>query len=541
MKRSLLLSLLLPLFSNAVWAQEMCAISGTVVDAVTARPVPQVKVFAGPLADQSDSPPPVRRLTNAKGDFCFERLSAGSYKVVAKKLGYLDITYGQQHANGPSLPVMVSADRTEPPLILKIMPQATISGVVTDADGDPIPYGQVRLYKRLLVQSSPSDVNSEWADEQGRFRLWGLAPGTYYVSALPAFPSPSRMSRTDNRSLDSSGHPVREREVETFYKGALTAAGATPIAIKGGQEITGIAIPIQTASSRRIAGRVSWAVKSSGLPRIWLEIMGEGLRAAATVENDGRFHADGLTPGVYTLFAYTPNMDRFSQRQQVDVTEQDADGILLQPNEPVDINVSVHLEGSKTALAFDQVVVEGRNRSNGFGSRVNEDGTWHFGRLPPDVYHFGFWPNPEHYFVKSVLVDGEFQPGNMVDWQGRLPQNIEVVLALSTSVITGMVTNGKEPVPAVTIVLMNEATQESVKQQRVPAGGQFEIKPLAPGKYRLYALEDFDREAWGSDELRNRLASKSSQFELRDGEKRQVSVPLISAQEYEAALNQLAH
>ncbi len=541
MKRSLLLSLLMPLFTHHLAAQGTCAISGTVIDDVSRRPVAQVKVFAGSPVDQGEPPPPVRRLTNAKGEFCFEHLSAGSYKVVAKKLGYLDITYGEQHANGPSLPVDVSADRTEPPLVLKMIPQATISGIVTDADGDPIPFGQVRLYKRLLLQSSPSDVNSESADEQGRFRLWGIAPGTYYISALPAFPNPSEMSRTGNNSLDSFGRPVREREVETFYKGALAIAGATRIAVTGGQEVTGITIPILKASSRRISGRVSWDVQSTGLPQILLMVMGEGLRASATVEKDGRFHADGLTPGVYTLFAYTPNMDRFSQRQQVDVTERDADGILLQPDEALVINVSVHLEGSKTPLAFDEVVVDGKNPSNRYGAGLNEDGTWHFGRLPPDVYHFSFWPNPDHYFVKAVLADGEPQAGTMLDVSARLPQSIEVVVALSTGAIMGMVTNGKEPVPAVTLVLMNEDTQESVKQQRVAAGGQFEVKPLAPGNYRLYALEDFDREAWGSDELRSQLAPNSSSFELRDAEKRQVSVPLITAKEYQATLSQLAH
>ncbi len=539
MTRSLLL-LLVPLFTDVLAAQDTCSISGTVLDAISGRAVAQVKILAGSPADQGESPP-VRRLTNAKGEFCFERVSSGSYKVVAKKPGYLDTTYGEQRANGPGLPVIVSADQTEPPLVLKMMPQATISGIVMDSDGDPIPYGQVRLYKRLLLQGPPSDANSEWADEQGRFRLWGLAPGTYYLSGLPAFPDSSKMNRTDNRSLDSSGHPVREREVETFYKGALAIAGATPIAVKGGQEITGITIPIQKASSRRIAGHVSWDVQSSGLPQIWLAIQNENLHGAATVEKDGSFHADCLTPGVYTLFAYTPNAGRFSQRQQVDVTERDADGVVLQPDEPADINVSVHLEGSKTALACDQVTVDGRNPANGFQATVNEDGTWHFGRLPPDVYRFSFWPNPHHYFVKAILIDGELQAGDMVNLQGRLPQTIEVVLALSTGVITGVVTNGTEPVPAITIVLMNEATQETARLERVPAGGQFEINPLAPGKYRLYALEDFDREAWGSDDLRNRLASKSSLIELHDGEKRQATVPLISVKEYQAALARVEH
>src|SRR5271170_6118343 len=340
MKRILLLSLA-PLFTDVLVAQQACAISGTVIDAISNRPVARVKVLAASPADEGESPPPVRRLTNGEGQFCFERLSTGNYKITAKKLGYLGTTYGEQHPNGPGLPVIVTADRTAGSLVLKINPQATISGLVTDADGDPVPNGQVRLYKRFVFKGSPSSVSSDRANEQGRFRLWGLGPGTYYISALPEFPDPSKMS--SNRSLDSSGHPFREREVESFYKGALTIGNATPITIKAGQEITGITIPIQKASSRRISGRVSWDVQSSGLPQIWLMARSEGLRAPATVEKDGRFHAEGLTPGVYTLFAFAQNMERPARQERIDATERDVDGILLQPGEPVDLNVSVHL------------------------------------------------------------------------------------------------------------------------------------------------------------------------------------------------------
>jgi hypothetical protein len=412
---------------------------------------------------------------------------------------------------------------------------------VTDADGDPIPYGQVRLYKRLVSQGAPSNVSSEWADEAGHFRLWGLAPGTYYISALPELPETGKMRRPDTNSLDTSGHPFREREVETFYKAALTMANATPIVIKAGQEITDITIPIQKASSRRISGRISWDVHATGLPQIWLMAMSEGLRLTATVEKDGHFHAEGLTPAVYTLFAFAQNLERPPRQEQIDVTERDVDGILLQPSDPVEIKVAVHLEGSKAAPPFDELVLSSKNRPYSQGARASEDGTWHFSNLPPDSYNLGFWPKPNHYFVKAVLIDGERQSGDTLDFSARFPQTIEAVLALSTGSITGAVTNGKELVPASTILLMSEATEETVKVERLPAGGRFDIKPLAPGKYRFYALEDFDREAWAIDDLRSQLASKSVVFDLSDGEQRALSVPLISAKEYQAVLGKVGY
>jgi hypothetical protein len=298
------------LLTPVLAAQEMCVISGTVVDAVGDRPVGHVRVFAG-SADavaQDAGGPAVLRFTNAAGHFCFERLSEGSYKITAQKAGYLDATFGQQHANSPGLPVKVDSERaSRPSLFLKIMPQAVISGVVTDANGDPVSHAQIRLWRRsILKEGGPSQVVAKQADEQGRFRLWQIAPGAYYLSVLPPSLSPEKMIRDKIDSLDSFGHPFRELPVETFYKGALTIGNATPIALKAGQEITGLAIAMQNAPLRHIAGRIEWDVSHGGLPQRWLLRSNEGLTGIIEVEKDGHFHIEGLVPGAYSLIASSP-------------------------------------------------------------------------------------------------------------------------------------------------------------------------------------------------------------------------------------------
>ena len=75
--------------------------------------------------------------------------------------------------------------------------------------------------------------------------------------------------------------------------------------------------------------------------------------------------------------------------------------------------------------------------------------------------------------------------------------------------------------------------------EAVAAGGQFEAESLAPGKYRIFAFEDFDREDWDNKDLRTLLLPKSVAFELRDGESHPVTVPLIPSGEYQVALRKL--
>ncbi|MBV8808208.1 MAG: carboxypeptidase regulatory-like domain-containing protein, partial [Acidobacteriaceae bacterium] len=472
-------ALLLALLISPLCAQTPCAISGTVIDQLSGRPVVHAKVFAqsGDTDDQDEPLPAVRRLSDASGHFCFERLTTGSYTIIASKAGYLEAKYGASHPSSAALRVEVESGQPVPPLVLKMEPQTVIGGVVTDSDGDPVSFAEVRLWKRSRLGDRPSTVNAREADDRGNFRLSKLAPGTYYISAtVQRWPRSGEMiSRTSANSLDNNGQPFPEREIETFYRASLTIREATPVTVKAGQEISGVTIPIQKAPSRRIMGRVLWDVQASENPMIWLVRPNEGLNGTIRLEKDGSFHAEGLAPGVYTLMAQGPNQ-RLSAHKEVDVTAGDADGILLEPVETFELKVSLHVEGSKAELHMDFLTLMPHDSPNGQSGAENDDGTWQFGSLQPDVYHLFFWPKSDEYYVKRVVLDGTVQEGTTLDLRGHRPQSAEVVLAPSTSSVTGQVSNRKDAVPASTLVLMKETVDDDAMTWRIEAaaaGGHF--------------------------------------------------------------------
>ena len=88
-----------------------------------------------------------------------------------------------------------------------------------------------------------------------------------------------------------------------------------------------------------------------------------------------------------------------------------------------------------------------------------------------------------------------------------------------------------------TVILVDGA--HVVHQAHTDQKGRFRIPSVAPGKYRLFAIEDFDGDDWGNPELQKTLESKSVALELKENEKKQVSVPAISAGEWAAALKKL--
>ena len=106
---------------------------------------------------------------------------------------------------------------------------------------------------RRLVQGGGEGGNDR-TDDQGNFRLYGLAPGDYYVSA-------------SNRNNMMVGPNINNTEPDsfapTYYPGTASGAEATRITLKAGQEMTGANFALIVARMARVRGR---AFNSSGQP-----------------------------------------------------------------------------------------------------------------------------------------------------------------------------------------------------------------------------------------------------------------------------------
>jgi hypothetical protein len=87
-----------------------------------------------------------------------------------------------------------------------------------------------------------------------------------------------------------------------------------------------------------------------------------------------------------------------------------------------------------------------------------------------------------------------------------------------------------------TVILESDPAQTRPPERVVEPQGEFRWRDLPPGKYRLYAIEDFDWSLWGNPELAAHPTSKCTAFELREGEDRHITLSLISAPEFQQAV-----
>src|SRR5262245_20638750 len=156
-------------------------------------------VLSGVLTTGATSPQPVRRATirlsgasipsarlagtDDEGKFVFDALPAGSYTLSATKPGYVLTFYGSRHpGRGPGVPVAI-VDGQRANVALTIVTGAVITGTITDPRGMPAPNVAVTAVG-LSPQGTSATTLRGVTDDRGTYRLFGLAPGDYLISAV---------------------------------------------------------------------------------------------------------------------------------------------------------------------------------------------------------------------------------------------------------------------------------------------------------------------------------------------------------------------
>ena len=170
--------------------------------------------------------------TDANGRYEFRGLSEGQYTLVASKVRYVAMTYGQTRAGERGTPVKLVSGQRVQNVDIALPAGAVIVVRLIDRFGDPAVGYDVNLHQatagagqRPLAQPPVSSFGST-TDDRGEIRLSGLAPGEYFVSASGGpYPGPP-----------PSVAP-RDHEVLTFYPGTDMEADARPVTVGVGDEV----------------------------------------------------------------------------------------------------------------------------------------------------------------------------------------------------------------------------------------------------------------------------------------------------------------
>lgn len=225
--------------------EDMCVVSGTVVNAATGEPLRKAKVW---LLPSRSNLAPYTTSTDEAGQFLLEDLDPGQYAVRADRAGFV-----LPALTKAPLTVTLAAGHKVTDLVIKLMPQGVITGQVLDEDGEPVPNTAVQCLrvaysdgKRRLMPSSVNVTN-----DIGEYRLPNLPPGKYYVNAGARSMTMSSAG-TRERVRGKAQKKSDEIYAQTFYPNTIRLEGAASVDIHPGTVARGIDVRLARARKPRI-------------------------------------------------------------------------------------------------------------------------------------------------------------------------------------------------------------------------------------------------------------------------------------------------
>ena len=217
--------------------------------------------------------------------FSFEIFRTGNYTLAAVRSGFVRADYGRRRASDPPLVLAVGPNRTIRSIELHMIPCASISGRVTDGEGEPVAAAIVRAWQETYTdgQRALRLVATVSTDDLGNYRLFSLAPGKYYVSAVIR----------DKTSMSPS-----------FYPDATDVRSAGLVSLSAGSIAAAINITYRSEAARTIRGTISspYPEASAQLtPRI--PVVNQTTLGVPVDSRTGDFSIQQVSPGGYILTA----------------------------------------------------------------------------------------------------------------------------------------------------------------------------------------------------------------------------------------------
>jgi len=554
-----------------------------------AAPVTGTASISGRVLTDTQPPRPVRRatvtinsadrtvgrtvVTDEAGRFLVADLPAGRYNISSTKRGWVPAAYG---ARGPGRSgrsiALADGERATPTITL--VKSAAITGVVLDQNGQPPPgltmrvfrYGYSPTGERSLVFAA----GTSWGpDERGMYRIYGLAPGDYYVTATSNlfFGPDAALHLTSDVDVQEAMRAVQsgpaapmadvaQRGVTlapTFYPGTANPAQATPVTVRAGEERAGVDFTVQYVASARITGTVQ--VPDGMKPEtVRLNLVNSNPPVAdfgfsgmrnANLRTDSTFEFTDIVPGQYSIGAHgsVPRADGTPQIlsgvTDVDVQGEDVSGVSLQLQDGYTVSGIVRFEGTAPppALGALRVMLQPAKAtvmtiSTGTPT-IGPDGRFTLTAITPGRYRLSVIP-PAPWVVRSAVVSGQDTLDVPIDLRQSVSDAV-ITLTDRTSEISGHIVAAAGTASDYSVILFPEdralwATgSRRIMSVRTANDGTFLFNRLPAGNYEIAAVDDVEPGEWYDPAFLQRLLPSAVKVTIGEGEKKVQDVKIGGA------------
>jgi Carboxypeptidase regulatory-like domain len=516
---------------------------GHVFAADTGQPLrkAQVRIMAGEIRENRMAS------TDESGAYEFKEVRAGRYTIMASKGSYVNVSYGQLRPTDAAKPLEILDHQTVERVDLMLPRGGVITGRVVDEFGEPAPEIQVATERYQVVQGQrrlfPAGRSAS-TNDIGEFRLFGIPPGQYYLSAT---------WRNTSGFNPNGGPSERTAYVPIYYPGTITVSEAQRVTVSAGQQIDDLVMVLKPIKASRVSGT---AIGSDGKPLTPAMIIvmqtnvGFGsMMSGAQVRPDGTFTVGGLAPGTYTLRAQrmTPMADgQEAATATVTVTGDDLTDVVVVAAKPTTLTGRIIVDPAAASSLPRQLMIRAFPANfAGMGpppapARMADDLTFEI-KSTPGVVRLSLMGNsfgqpPDGWSIRFVRLNGvdvtdagiEFKPNEDIS-------GVEVELTNKVTTISGTVktSRGELSKEYTAIVFAQDKERWTGNSRYQSAGrpdqdGRFKITGLPPGEYYVVAVDRLEQGQSGDPEFLERVRGRAVSLTLREGETRNMDLPLIA-------------
>jgi hypothetical protein len=485
--------------------------------------------------------------TDAEGRYEIKDLPAGRFNLTATKGGYVQADYGQRRPGEPGTPIDLGDGQTADKVNFVLARGGVISGKVVDDGGEAVSGTQVAAVRYRFMAGSRrlmpagGEGSTDRTDDQGSFRLFGLPPGDYFVSA-------------NNRGNMFSAPGMTNTEAEgfapTYYPGTPNVAEATRVTVKAGQEMSGANFALIVARMARVRGR---ALNSRGEPVASAMLMmmpDEPMVMAmsfnnAMVAGDGSFEFANVPPGRYNLQVRPggmPNANSEFATLKVTVGNDDIDNLIVTTSTGATAHgVILTDDGSVPTFRADQVsifpspaepismmVSPGQNR-------INDDFTFELTSLSDRRLIRANVGQNLGWYLKAVMLGGDDVTDSGVEFTpGKSYDDLQIIFSRKTTDLSGLVTDDRgRPVLDATVVIFPASkdlwtySSRYMRSARPDTNGKYSVKSLPPHEdYMVIAVQNLESGQGADPDFLARALEEAKKISLNEGETKAFDIKL---------------
>lgn len=503
-------------------------IAGRVTAFATNAPIARARVILS--ADPAVMEFPRVLLTEADGTFRFTDLPAtDTFLVTVTKTGFAPRAFGEAPPAVPPSFITLKQDEVKEDVVIQLAEQVSISGRVLDEDGTPFAGALVEAMRAVFEGDRRTlvTVSEAITDDRGEFRLIGLPPGQYYLSAFdPAFQNVG----------DKEGQLFYS---PTFYPGVVFPDEAVRITLDPGVTSDRLEFKLRIIRPSRVLGSIATEVEGGGMakPLIAAAVQMSPTRndqfslftlTEPSMEPGGQYLFANVPPGRYRIQARGETehegVTRFGQYslEVKGADKRDAHMLLLEGAVISGVvawettSGRVPTAAEKAGVIVRMPMEDGNEFGDSVSGYVQPDDTWRINGIMAGRHYFRVDGLPDGWHMKRVeLLGADITdvPRNF-NYKQRA-QDFRIVLSDRTTILRGFVVPpGRDDLQSYAVVAFPVNALHWRPQSRHTRlvypndAGIFEIKGLPPGQYYLAATRAVDRSDIADPRVFDRLVKQ---------------------------------